>query len=138
MGGVAELELLRVLVASDAYRSRARQEVRPEWFEEEAHRELFDLLVAGERAPAVAEASPAAQALWSELREAGTQLTDPVLDDQYASASEALEFRPLWRQYQQLTDQAEKLARKKELNAKFPRALRKAMHWQNPRPRTPQ
>ena len=61
-----------------------------------------------------------------------------MLDDHYASASEALEFRPLWREYQQLTDPAEKTGTKKELDAKYPRALRKAMHWQNPRPRSPQ
>lgn len=138
MGGVAEVELLRVLVSSDAYRERARGEVRPEWFEEPLHRDLFDRLVAGSGGAPSEDAPPAVQALWSELREAGAVLTDAVLDDHYASASEALEFRPLWRQYQQLTDQAQKLARKKELHAKYPRALRKAMNWQNPRPRTPQ
>ncbi|HEX5003886.1 MAG TPA: DNA primase [Gemmatimonadales bacterium] len=141
MGGVAEVELLRVLVTSDAYRERARHEVRPEWFEEPVHRELFDALVGTVGTPVaggIEGTSPAAQAVWSELREAGAQLTEPVLDDQYASASEALEFRPQWRLYQQLTDQAEKLARKKELHARFPRALQKAMHWQNPRPRSPQ
>jgi len=82
--------------------------------------------------------SPAARALWSTLRESGATLTDAVLDDHYASASEALEFRPLWREYQRLTDPGEKMARKKELDAKYARALRKAMHWQNNRPRSPQ
>jgi hypothetical protein len=72
------------------------------------------------------------------LREAGGTLTESVLDDHYASASEALEFRPHWRAYQKLTDPGEKLTRKKELDAKYARALRKAMQWQNPRPRTPQ
>ncbi|HOX20519.1 MAG TPA: DNA primase [Gemmatimonadales bacterium] len=141
MGGVAEVELLRVLVASDDYRARAAHEVRREWFEEPLHRELFEALVADADLPATdlpARLSPAAQALWSDLRETGATLTDAVLDDHYASASEALEFRPLWRAYQLLTDDAEKLARKKELNAKYPRALQKVMHWQNPRPRSPQ
>jgi hypothetical protein len=141
MGGVAELELLRVLVASDDYRVRAAHEVRRDWFEEPLHRELFEALVADADMPAAdlpGRLSPAAQALWSELRETGATLTDAVLDDHYASASEALEFRPLWRAYQLLTDDAEKLARKKELNAKYPRALQKVMHWQNPRPRSPQ
>ncbi len=141
MGGVAELELLRVLVTSDQYRARAAHEVRRDWFEEPLHRELFEALVADADLPATdlpGRLSPAAQALWSDLRETGATLTDAVLDDHYASASEALEFRPLWREYQLLTDDAEKLARKKELNARFPRALQKVMHWQNPRPRSPQ
>ncbi len=141
MGGVAELELLRVLVASDEYRARAAHEVRRDWFEEPLHRELFEALVADVDLPAAdlpGRLAPAAQALWSDLRETGATLTDAVLDDHYASASEALEFRPLWREYQLLTDDAEKLARKKELHAKYPRALQKVMHWQNPRPRSPQ
>jgi hypothetical protein len=102
---------------------------------------LFEALTAETDAPPAAlegRLSPAAFGLWSEMREAGVALTEAVLDDHYASASEALEFRPLWRAYQLLTDDSEKLARKKELNAKYPRALRKAMHWQNPRPRSPQ
>ena len=141
MGGAAESELLRVLVASDDYRARAAREVPVDWFEEPLHREVFEALT---RAPAAAPGdvaeglSPAARAVWSALRESGTTLTDAVLDDHYASASEALEFRPLWREYQRLTDPGEKMARKKELDAKYARALRKAMHWQNNRPRSPQ
>jgi DNA primase len=141
MGGMAEFELLRVLVASDEYRARAAHEVRRDWFEVPLHLELFEGLTAEPAASATDLAgrlSPPAMALWSELREAGGTLTEAVLDDHYASASEALEFRPLWREYQKLTDPSEKLIRKKELDAKYARALRKAMHWQNPRPRTPQ
>lgn len=141
MGAVAEIELLRVLVASDDYRARAAHEVRREWFEEPLHRELFEALTTEPEAPVAGlegRLSPAALGVWSELRETGVTLTEAVLDDHYASASEALEFRPLWREYQKLTDDSEKLARKKELNAKYPRALQKAMHWQNPRPRSPQ
>ncbi|MEZ4412374.1 MAG: DNA primase [Gemmatimonadales bacterium] len=141
MGGVAEVELLRVLVASDEYRARAAHEVRREWFEVPVHQELFDALTAEPQLPAADLAgrlTPPAMVLWSELREAGGTLTDLVLDDHYASASEALEFRPHWREYQKLTDPGEKLTRKKELDAKYARALRKAMQWQNPRPRTPQ
>jgi hypothetical protein len=141
MGGVAEVELLRVLVASNDYRARAAQEVRREWFEVPLHLEVFDALTA-EPAASVADLaerlSPPAMALWGELREASGTLTEAVLDDHYASASEALEFRPHWREYQKLTDPGEKLTRKKELDAKYARALRKAMQWQNPRPRTPQ
>jgi DNA primase len=141
MGSVAESELLRVLVSSDDYRARAVHEVRREWFEEPLHRELFEALTADADVPAsdlAGRLSAAAQGLWSALREAGATLTEAVLDDHYASASEALEFRPLWREYQQLTDPSEKITRKKELDAKYARALRKAMHWQNPRPRSPQ
>jgi DNA primase len=141
MGSVAESELLRVLVTSDDYRARAVHEVRREWFEEPLHLELFEALTSGADAPVpglASRLSPAAQELWSALRESGTTLTDAVLDDHYASASEALEFRPLWREYQRLTDPSEKMLRKKELDAKYARALRKAMHWQNPRPRSPQ
>jgi hypothetical protein len=141
MGSVAEGELLRVLVASDGYRARAVHEVRPEWFEEATNREIFEALTAEPDAPAAGlpgRLSPAAQAVWSALRESGMVLTDAMLDDHYASASEALEFRPLFREYQQLTDPSEKMERKKALEAKYPRALRKAMHWQNPRPRSPQ
>lgn len=141
MGGISELELLRVLVISEAYRARAASEVHTEWFEAPLHRALFEALVFGAGAsPADLETrlTPEALRLWSELRESGATLTDAVLDDHYASASESLEFRPLWRDYQLLTDDSEKLARKKELNAKYPRALRKAMHWQNPRRRSPQ
>ena len=49
---MAELELLRVLVASDDYRARAAHEVRREWFEEPLHRELFEALVADADLPA--------------------------------------------------------------------------------------
>lgn len=139
MGGVAEAELLRVLVASDPYRARAVREVRAEWFEEPAHRELFEALVAAPEVPAseLAERLPAsAQGLWAALRESGAGLTDAVLDDHYASASEALEFRPHWRAYQALSP-AEKLVRGRELDAQYPRAFRKAMRWQNPRSRSP-
>jgi DNA primase len=141
MGSVAEAELLRVLVASDDYRARAAHEVRADWFEEALHRELFDALTGEPGAPAsdlAGKLSPAAQGLWSVLRDSGSTLSAAVLDDHYASASEALEFRPLFREYQQLTDPSEKMNRKKALEAKYPRALRKAMHWQNPRPRSPQ
>jgi DNA primase len=141
MGGVAETELLRVLVASDEYRARAAQEVKREWFEVPLHLELFAALVADASTPDTdlpGRLSPDALELWNELREAGGTLTDAVLDDHYASASEALEFRPLWREYQKLTDPSQKLTRKKELGAKYARALRKAMQWQNPRPRSPQ
>ena len=141
MGSVAESELLRVLVTSDAYRTRSVHEVRREWFEEAAHRELFEALTADPDAPAselAGRLSPAARTAWGALREAGATLTEAMLDDHYASASEALEFRPLFREYQQLTDPSEKMTRKKALEAKYPRALRKAMHWQNPRPRSPQ
>ena len=141
MGNAAEGELLRVLVASDAYRARAAKEVPGAWFEDPVHREVFEALTGAlEAAPGeVAERlSPAGRAVWSALRESGATLTDAVLDDHYASASEALEFRPLWREYQRLTDPGEKMARKKELDAKYARALRKAMHWQNNRPRSPQ
>ncbi len=141
MGGVAETELLRVLVASDEYRARAAQEVKREWFEVPLHLELFEALVADASTPDTdlpGRLSPDALELWNELREAGGTLTDAVLDDHYASASEALEFRPLWREYQKLTDPSQKLTRKKELGAKYARALRKAMQWQNPRPRSPQ
>lgn len=141
MGGTAEAELLRVLVASDGYRARATREVPAAWFENALHREVFEALTGDPEAAAgdIAERlSPAGRALWSALRESGATLTDAVLDDHYASASEALEFRPLWRDYQRLTDPGEKMARKKELDAKYARALRKAMHWQNNRPRSPQ
>lgn len=139
MGGVAEAELLRVLVASDPYRARAVREVRPDWFEEPGHRALFEALLAAPDVPAseLAERLPAAaQGLWVALRESGATLTDAVLDDHYASASEALEFRPHWRAYQALSP-AEKLVRGRELDAQFPRAFRKAMRWQNPRSRSP-
>jgi hypothetical protein len=115
--------------------------VRREWFEVPLHLELFDALVAVPQGPAAELAgrlTPPAMALWSELREAGGTMTEAVLDDHYASASEALEFRPHWRAYKKLTDPGEKLRRKKELDAKYARALRKAMQWQNPRSRTPQ
>jgi len=141
MGSTAEAELLRVLVASDAYRARAAREVPGAWFENALHREVFEALTGDPAAPAgefPERLSPAGRALWSALRESGAALTDAVLDDHYASASEALEFRPLWRDYQRLTDPGEKMARKKELDAKYARALRKAMHWQNNRPRSPQ
>jgi DNA primase len=141
MGNAAETELLRVLVASDEYRARAAKEVPAGWFEAPLHREVFEALTTDHGAApgdVTERLSPAARVLWSALRESGATLTDAVLDDHYASASEALEFRPLWREYQRLTDPGEKMARKKELDAKYARALRKAMHWQNNRPRSPQ
>ena len=135
-GSAAESELLRVLVASADYRARAVHEVRGDWFEEPPHRELFDALTAPEGGEVAERLSPLVRELWGTLRESGAALTEAMLDDQYASASEMLEFRPLFREYQQLTDPAEKVRRKRALEAKYPRASR-AMHWQHPRPRTP-
>jgi len=137
-GAGAESELLRVLVTRDDYRARAAHEVRADWFEEPPHRELYDALTAddGEAVGLPERLSPGAREVWSALRESGADLTEAMLDDQYASAAEMLEFRPLFREYQRLTDPAEKVKRKKALEAKYPRASR-AMHWQNARPRTP-
>jgi len=137
-GAGAESELLRVLVVHDAYRARAAHEVQADWFEEPSHRELYDALTAegGEADGMPERLSPQAREVWSALRESGADLTEAMLDDQYAGAAEMLEFRPLFREYQRLTDPAEKVKRKKALEARYPRASR-AMHWQTARPRTP-
>ncbi|MGH7590541.1 MAG: DNA primase [Gemmatimonadales bacterium] len=137
-----EKNLLRVLLALPEWRERAAHDaIRPEWFERKEYREIFAQLVAGAALPDAL--SEEAQVAWSELQEAAHGLAEHA-GDVYEAAREALEARPLLRQFDALQaqidiaapDEVEALLRHKEemrieLQRRFPnewqrRPLRRA------------
>ncbi|HEU5359363.1 MAG TPA: DNA primase [Gemmatimonadales bacterium] len=137
-----EKSFLRVLLALPEWRERARQDaVKPEWFERKEYREVFAQLLAGAALPDAL--SDEAQLAWSELQASAHGLTENA-GDVYEAAREALEARPLLRQFDALQaqidvagpDELEVLLRRKEemradLKRRFPnewqrRPLRRA------------
>ncbi|MGH7533340.1 MAG: hypothetical protein ACREL4_08630, partial [Gemmatimonadales bacterium] len=138
----AERNLLGVLLASPDWAQRARSDgIKAEWFERPEYREIFAQLVAGAALPEAL--SDGAQLVWQELK--GTEQGEPEnAGDVYEAAREALEARPLLRQFDALQaqidiaapDEVEALLKHKEemrseLQRRFPnewqrRPLRRA------------
>ena len=137
-----EKSLLRVLLALPEWRERARHDaLKPEWFERPEYREIFAQLLADATLPDAL--SEPAQVAWSELKESAHGLAEHA-GDVYEAAREALEARPLLRQFDTLQaaidvaapGEVEELLRRKEamrsdLQRRFPnewqrRPLRRA------------
>ena len=122
----AEWELLRVLVAAPALRSRAVELIAPEAFELPEHRELFRVLTgghdAGDQLPA--GLSHGAQLLWARLREAVTELEGADLDDMFATRAEMVASTPEWRAIQTIADPIERRKQVDEFRARYPVAGR--------------
>jgi DNA primase len=136
-GESAERALLRVILHDPSWLERARQEVRPEWFEGPALRELFERVsgVGGERGqgeppPGVSEG---AARLWAELKALEPELAQQDVDDLFVRSCQVLESRPLFREFERLASQirsapeekkgtllAQHQARKQELEERFP------------------
>ncbi|HSC58349.1 MAG TPA: DNA primase [Gemmatimonadales bacterium] len=138
----SERNFLGVLLAQAEWVDRARKDgIRPEWFERKEYREIFAQLLAGAALPEAL--SDEAQLAWSELK-GSTHGSAENAGDVYEAAREALEARPLLRQFDSLQAQidvagpgeVETLLRRKEemradLQRRFPnewnrRPLRRA------------
>jgi DNA primase len=98
-GARAEQQLLRLLVSSDRWLSRARDSVSPDWFEGAENREIYAALLTHPSGdPAVSEGlSAAARQAWADLRGEPSGLSDEQLDPVFEGACQALEARPLFR-----------------------------------------
>ena len=107
-----EEQLLKILLAAARWRSRARDEVPPEWFENSLLRAIFSALVelppdadAGDVAPNLpADAVPT----FDRLREAAGGLTGQNLDEAYAAACDKLRDRIEFRRVGAMKDPEER------------------------------
>jgi DNA primase len=103
----SEKHVLRLMVASDEWRSRAGEVVQAEWFDHQASRELFDLLRAirepGQAAPPDDLASQPAR-LWRALLQLPVPEDFRTQANDFAGASRRLEARQHLRSYYRLSD----------------------------------
>jgi DNA primase len=107
-----EEQLLKILLAAARWRSRAREEVPPEWFENSMLRAIFSALVelppdadAGDAAPNL---PPDALPTFDRLREAGGGLAGLNLDEAYAATSDKLRDRIEFRRVGAMEDPEER------------------------------
>jgi DNA primase len=109
-----EAQLLRVLLASPAWRARAGDEVDPALFGVPAFREIFEALRGQPAAAPIGELtatlSPRAQEVWSRLaaRAAAEAASGMDLDAQYVSALDYLKDRLETQALPPVTDVAER------------------------------
>ncbi len=132
--------ILRLMVASEEWRSRAGEVVQAEWFDHPVVRDLFTrLLLVSDAGPAVPPpdlAGPVVR-LWQSLLQLGVPEDYRAQANDFAGASRRLEARPVLRRYRQLTDHIraapsaerdalsnEKSAVLRDLQARFPEELR--------------
>lgn len=120
----AEWDLLRVLVAAPAFRSRAVELVPADAFDLPEHRELFQALGAD---ASMADQPPEklshrAQLLWSRLRESAAELDGANFDDMFTTTAEMIISGPEWRQIQALTDPVERKRRVDDFKLRYPLA----------------
>ena len=106
-GARTEQQLLRLLIASEDWRKRAAESLRPDWFESAAHRQLFESLIAM-REPGVAP-PPAALPeplllLWQRIATTDVPLDYTAQANLFAAAGRRLEARPELRAWRQLND----------------------------------
>ncbi len=100
-GARAEQALLRLMVAGDEWRERARQSVPVEWFEVPGYRRLFELLRevrdAGP-APVPEGLEPPLAARWSKFLAEVAAIPAGRQDEVYVGACDRLAARPLERE----------------------------------------
>jgi hypothetical protein len=127
-GGRMERSLLRVLVASPAWRTRAASDFTPDDFEIPAHRAIFDALI---RLPETADASEILPELpddvvpvFDRLRESAAAQAGINLDQEYVGAAQSLHDRPEFRRVYRIQDLTERSRIVKEW------AKDKQMRWQ--------
>lgn len=129
----AESELLKVLLVSPPHAERAREELAPALFEDDAMRELFQGLVDGRLQPGgqlPPGLSHAAEAAWEALRASAEALRDGAdLDAMYVGNAQMLLCRPEWRALEALDDPRERAARRKAFQERYPTQYR-ALHLQ--------
>lgn len=120
----AEWDLLRVLVAAPAFRSRAAELVPAEAFELPEHRELFQA-IGGDASLAdqpPENLSHRAQLLWSRLRESAAELDGANFDDMFTTTAEMIISGPEWRAIQALADPVERRRRVDDFKLRYPAA----------------
>jgi DNA primase len=127
-GGRMERSLLRVLVASPAWRTRAASDFTPDDFEIPAHRAIFDALI---RLPETADASEIVSELpddvvpvFDRLRESAAAQAGINLDQEYVGAAQSLHDRPEFRRVYRIQDLTERSRIVKEWGKE------KQMRWQ--------
>jgi replicative DNA helicase len=107
-----EQALLRVLMASPAWRQRAAGEFTAENFDVPAHRAIFMALAAlpgdADAADAAAVLPEDALAVFARLREAASALGGLDLDREYEGAAEKLRDRAEFRRLTAVEDPAER------------------------------
>ena len=139
-GARDEEALLAIALADDAWRRRTVEAAQPDWFEVPELREIFESLA---RLPAADLAvipeglSPAAQGHWTALLDRAVLRNGRGLDQEFTTACQLLESRPLVRELQGLQRRLqaatgseqealfrEKALRIEELNARYPEVIR--------------
>lgn len=139
-GARAEQQVLRLMLASEEWRARAAEVVKPEWFEHPAVRRLYELLAADREAGAAVpppELEPTLAALWQRLLAVELPLDYTGQANQFAGATRRLEARPHIRAYRTLAERirtattaempalvAEKNAMHRELLTRYPEEFR--------------
>jgi DNA primase len=126
-GSRTEQQLLRLLIGGEEWRARARDTLRPDWFEAAPYRRLFETLLA-ERGPGIAAPPDSLEvplrALWQRVGETDVPL-DPIGQaNLFEAASRKLAARPKIREWQQIRDVAEKNRRALELQREYPEEFR--------------
>jgi DNA primase len=95
--GRTERQLLRLLLASEQWRTTAVRGLSPELFRERVHREMFERLrgpaIAGTAAPPEDAPDPL-RLRWQSYLDAGPPVVEGAIDQFYADAANALESRP--------------------------------------------
>jgi DNA primase len=136
----SEKHVLRLMVASDEWRSRASEVVRGEWFDHPASRELFALLrQVRETGPAVPppELTGPVARLWRALLAVAVPEDFRTQANDFAGATRRLEARQYFRTYYRMSDRiasaadeersalnAEKAKMRSELESRFPEEWR--------------
>lgn len=139
-GARDEEALLAIALADEGWRRRAVEAARPDWFETAELREIFEALSkapGADLAAAPEGLSPGAQQYWSVLLDRAVLRNGRGLDQEFSTACQLLESRPLVRELQGLqrrlqiatgTEQEalfrEKARRLEELNTRYPEVIR--------------
>jgi DNA primase len=136
----SEKHVLRLMVASDEWRTRASEVVQGEWFDHPASRELFALLrTVREPGAAVPPTEVTGQVarLWNALLQLGLPEDFRTQANDFAGATRRLEARQYFREYYKLSDRvaattgeeravlgAEKARLRSDLETRFPEEWR--------------
>ena len=98
-----ERNLLRALLTDGDWVARAKQDgVKAGWFDRAEYQEIYGLLVEGRGGELPEALSHEAALAWSELKESLAQLDPSATGDLYEASREALEARPLFREFEKL------------------------------------
>lgn len=139
-GSKAEQQVLRLMLASEEWRARGAEVVKPDWFEHPLVRQFFEMLAAnrepGPALPPADVATPIA-GMWQRLSSVELPLDYNGQANLFAGATRRLEARPYLRRYSALSEEilsagseqrqalmTEKNRLFKELQERFPEEVR--------------